>query len=87
MWASARRNKPAPFSNSVRKAGYWAVGCSILAQATKQKYMRKLERVFHEVDTSGDGLISEDEFRGMMEDSCGTMPSLQNAWQSNLPEP
>eukprot|EP00439_Symbiodinium_sp_Y106_P076116 s2836_g15.t1 len=50
-------------------------------EATKQKYMRKLERVFHEVDTSGDGLISEDEFRGMMEDSCGTMPSLQNAWQ------
>jgi len=37
-------------------------------EATKQKYMRKLERVFHEVDTSGDGLISEDEFRGMMED-------------------
>lgn len=37
-------------------------------EATKQKYMRKLERVFHEVDTSGDGLISEDEFRSMMED-------------------
>ncbi|CAE7471955.1 Scn11a, partial [Symbiodinium pilosum] len=37
-------------------------------EATKQKYMRKLERVFHEVDTSGDGLISEDEFKSMMED-------------------
>ncbi|CAE7456284.1 Scn11a [Symbiodinium natans] len=37
-------------------------------EATKQKYMRKLARVFHEVDTSGDGLISEDEFRSMMED-------------------
>ena len=43
-------------------------------QATKQKYMRKLERVFHEVDTSGDGLISEDEFKSMMEDICMKSP-------------
>ena len=53
-------------------------------QATKQKYMRKLERVFHEVDTSGDGLISEDEFRSMMEDSSGTMPSFKTASSREL---
>lgn len=29
--------------------------------------MRKLARIFHDVDVSGDGLISQDEFNGMLE--------------------
>jgi len=37
-------------------------------EAARQKYMRKLERIFHDVDTSGDGLISEDEFNSMIQD-------------------
>eukprot|EP00913_Durusdinium_trenchii_P018603 g17481.t1 len=37
-------------------------------EATKKKYLRKLERIFHEMDVSGDGLVSEEEFKSMMED-------------------
>ena len=39
-------------------------------QATKKKYMRKLERIFSDVDVSGDGLISEEEFTNMLQDIC-----------------
>jgi len=37
-------------------------------EATKKKYMRKLERIFSDVDVSGDGLISEEEFTNMLQD-------------------
>ena len=39
-------------------------------QATKKKYMRKLERIFSDMDVSGDGLISEEEFTSMLQDIC-----------------
>jgi len=37
-------------------------------EATKKKYMRKLERIFSDMDVSGDGLISEEEFTSMLQD-------------------
>ena len=49
------------------------------SQAKKKKYMRKLERIFFEVDISGDGLISEEEFNNMMEE-----PLSKNAYCGGL---
>lgn len=37
-------------------------------EANKKKYMRKLERIFCDIDVSGDGLISEEEFTNMLQD-------------------